>query len=163
MRAGSASEFLGEGFHAVDSAAGVVRGGSHGVNGAAGVVREALIPGHLRKGDRDLRLIKALCFFFNFLPRSAAPRRNVQITCRGEASGSVSNTPPRQNRRGQHPDFRRNLTMFFWNFLKSLNLFFLSLQFHAGEIFKRGTCKELKHFRYHFSGGDEIFMRHPKI
>ena len=37
------SEFLGEGFHAVDS--------------AAGVVREALIPGHLREGDRVSRLI----------------------------------------------------------------------------------------------------------
>ena len=30
-------------------------------------------------------------------PRSAAPRRNVQITCRGEDSLSESNTPPRES------------------------------------------------------------------
>ena len=73
------SEFLCDAFHAVDSAAGVVRRGFHGVNSAAAVarggshtaesavavvceglhavardaavVREALIPGHLREED----------------------------------------------------------------------------------------------------------------
>jgi len=98
--------------------------------------------------------------------QSAAPRRNVQITCRGGVSNSVSNTPPRQNRRGPHPDFTVIFGRFFLNFSKSLNLFFTSLQFHAGEIFKRGTCKvssKLKHFRHHFSGGEDLHHETPWI
>ena len=69
-RAGFDSEFLRQGFHAEDSAAGLAREGfhaedsvggllrecSHAEDSAAGLVREGLIPGHLRKGVgfRDL-------------------------------------------------------------------------------------------------------------
>ena len=59
-RAGFDSEFLRQGFHAEDSAAGFVREGFHAEDSAAGLVREGLIPGHLRKGDRVSRLIRAL-------------------------------------------------------------------------------------------------------
>ena len=59
--------------------------------------------------------------------QSAAPRRKVQITCRGEVSNSVSNTPPGQNRRGPHPDFTIKFGRFFLNFSRSLNSFYMIL------------------------------------
>ena len=71
-RSGLRAEFLWEGFHAIDSAAGVLCGGVHAIDSAVGDVREGshaedkalgavrvgLIPGHLREGGKVLRLIR---------------------------------------------------------------------------------------------------------
>ena len=64
----SAAEVVFQGFHGVDGAPGFVCMGLHGVDSAAAVVSEGLIPSPQR-------------------------RYGFEITNRGEASYSVSNTP----------------------------------------------------------------------
>ena len=97
--------------------------------------------------------------------QSAAPRRNVKITRRGEVSNPVRNTLPRQNRRRHQPDFRGILTIVFLNFVKSLNSFLINLEFPPEEILNRGTCQtsfKLKYSGYHFSRLDELLYETPQ-
>ena len=96
-------------------------------------------------------------------PQSAAPTRNLQITCRGEAT-SVSNTPPGQKPPRHPADFRGISTMFCKYFLKSVNSFQKSLEFRWERTFKRAACKisaRLKYSGYYFSWGNEIIMNSP--
>ena len=63
-------------------------------------------------------------------PQSAAPTRNLQITCRGEASTSVSNTPPGQTAPRHPTDFRRILGWFFKDISESAKRFSTSSKTH---------------------------------
>ena len=95
-------------------------------------------------------------------PRSAAPTRNLRITCRGEDATSVSNTPPGHFPPRHAADFTSKVGRFFNNFFKSASSFPKSFEFPPRHTFKRGTCQisaRLKHSGYHFSWGDEIIMR----
>ena len=99
-------------------------------------------------------------------PRSVAPTRNLQITCRGEASTSVSNTPPGHFPPRHTADFRRISTMFFKDCFKSATSFPESFEYPAEDSFKRGACKSsarLKHSGYHFSFLDEINLNNPRV
>ena len=68
-----------KGFQATESAVAVVREGLHAVDSDAAVVRGALIPGHLREGDRVSRFIKRRC----------GPWGSVR-TCRRNSSAMLS-------------------------------------------------------------------------
>ena len=73
--------------------------------------------------------------------RSAAPTRNLRITCRGEDATSESNTPPGQISFWHTADFRRISTMFCHTSFKSVNSFSESFEFPPRHTFKRRTCK----------------------
>ena len=81
-------------------------------------------------------------------PQSAVQTRNVEITCRGEDSPSVSNTQPGEERPEKAGGFRGTIDIEFQDILKSYHLFLFRLKVSPPHKKKLCTCTasaQLKH------------------
>ena len=78
-----------------------------------------------------MKILKIMIFSRLWLSEhgSGASERCAKAQCSNnlQRRGFELNTPPRPNRRGQHPDFTGKFDTFFLNFAKSLNSFFIRL------------------------------------
>ena len=95
-------------------------------------------------------------------PQSAAQTRNVQITCRGEDSLSVSNTQPGEERPEKAGGFRGKIDIEFQDILKSYHLFLFRLKVysrHKNKLLAYKASARLKHSSDEKSWGDETFMK----